>query len=140
MSNDDMMLKLPTEIVERAVRDKISAAIASQLGNPEKMIQQLVASALSQKVDSRGVVSKSSYENKHEFLEVMMGNFIRDAAKEALTEYMNENRQKIKEAVKKDIAKSSSKLAKVFVDGMVDSIGCNYSTKLDVSFRSHRDD
>jgi hypothetical protein len=136
MKNDDMMLKLPTEIVERAVKDKITAAISAQLGDPEEMIKKLVGAALSQKVNDRGIISNRSYENKHDFLEVMMGEFVREAAQEALVEYMSENKQKIKDAVKKDVAKSQSKIAKVFVDGLVDSLGCNYQTKMSVSFKT----
>ena len=136
MSNNDMTLQLPTEIVERAVRDKISAAIASQLGDPEVMIQKLVGAALAQKVSLNGKVSSSAYENKHEFLEVMMGSFVRDSAREALTEYMDENKQKIKDAVKKDIAKSSSKIAKVFVDGLVESLDSRFSSKVEISFNT----
>ena len=134
MSNNDMTLQLPTEIVERAVRDKISAAIASQLGDPEVMIQKLVGAALAQKVNEHGKVSNSSYENRHAFLEVMMGSFVRDSAREALMEYMDENKQKIKDAVKKDIAKSSSKIAKVFVDGLVESFDSRFSSKVEIRF------
>lgn len=138
MSNDDMMLKLPTEIVERAVRDKISAAISTQLGDPAVLIQKLVGCALSQKVNDRGVVSNSSYENKHDFLEVMMGSFIRKAAQEALIEFMNENREKIKESVKKQVAKSPSKIANVFMDGLLDSMNCTYRTTVDINFTSDK--
>jgi len=130
----DLSLELPAEIVERAVRDKISAAIASQLGDPEVMIQKLVGSALSQKVDSQGKRSARNYDNNYEFLEVMMGNFIRDAAKEALTEFMNENKQKIKDSVKKEVAKSPSKMAKVFMDGLMTSMTSRFSSRIEINF------
>ena len=130
----DLNLKLPTEIVERAVRDKISAAIASQLGDPEVMIQKLVGAALSQKVDTKGNINGSSYHDKHEFLEVMMGNFIRDAAKEALIEFLEENKKKIKEAVKKEVAKNPSKIAKVFMDGLITSMDSKFSSHIEIKF------
>ena len=135
-SNTDMSIQLPTELIERAVRDKINAAIAAQLGDAEEMMKALVGNALSQKVNSRGVVSRSSYDNKHEFLEVMMGNFVRDAAREALVEYMGENKEKIKEAVKKNIAKNPSKIAKVFMDGIENSMTSTYSSSVSISFVS----
>lgn len=132
----ELNLQLPTEIVERAVRDKINAAIAAQLGNPEEMIQKLVEAALSQQVDSTGKRSRSSYDNKFEFLDVIMGNFVRDAAKEALNEYLEENRVKIKESVKKEIAKSPSKFAKVFMDGLTDSMKSSYSSRVEITFNT----
>ena len=126
MSNNDMSLQLPTEIVERAVRDKINAAIASQLGDPEILIGKLVGSALSQKCNSKGKVSSSSYDNKYEFLEAIAGDFVRDAAKEALREFFHDNKSAIKDAVKKEVAKSPSKMAKVFMDGITKSMDCSY--------------
>jgi len=137
--NNDMSIALPTELVERAVRDKINAAIASQLGDPEVMIAKLVGAALSQKVNASGKHSSSGYENKFEFLEVVMGGFVRDAAQEALKEFMEENRGKIKEAVKKEVAKSPSKMAKIFMDGVMTSMESRFTSKIDISFSSPKD-
>ncbi len=130
----DMNIALPAELVERAVRDKINAAIASQLGDPSVMIQKLVGAALSQKVAASGKVSSSGYDNKHEFLELIMGNFVRDAAKEALVEFLEDNKSKIKDAVKKEVAKSPSKMAKLFMDGITASMTSRFLTKIDINF------
>lgn len=132
----DLTMNIPTEVVERAVRDKINAAIASQLGNPQVLIQKLVNSALSQKVNVNGIRTDRDYENKYEFLELTAGKFVREAAQEALREYFEENKALIKEAVKKEVAKSPSKMAKVFMDGVTRSMQSNYSTKIDISFNT----
>ena len=133
----ELSMNLPTEIVERAVRDKINAAIAAQLGDSEELVKKLVANALSQKVNSNGRVSSSSYENTHSFLEVVAGNFIRDAARNALEEYFEENKDKIKEAVKAEVANSSSDIAKIIVDGMQTSMKTSFSSKINISFQTH---
>lgn len=130
----DLNLQLPTEIVERAVRDKINAAIAEQLGDPTIIITKLVSAALAQKVSSNGKVSGSSYDNKYEFLDLLTGNFIRDAAQEALKEYLNDNLQAIKEAVKKEVARSPSKFAKLFVDGITESMNTRFASTVKISF------
>ena len=136
----DLTMNLPTEIVERAVRDKINAAIASQLGDPQVLIEKLVGNALSEKVNARGKVSSSSYENKYEFLETVAGDFVREAAQEALREYFEDNKHLIKEAVKKEVAKSPSKMAKVFMDGVLGSMKASYCSKINIEFASHEDD
>lgn len=136
---NDMTLNLPTEVVERAVRDKISAAIASQLGDPEILIAKLVGNALSQKVNAQGKVSSSSYENKNEFLETLAGNFIRESAQEALREFFEDNKKAIKEAVKKEVAKSPSKMAKVFMDGITYSMKSNYTSNVTIEFKTNRE-
>ena len=131
----ELTMNLPSEIVERAVRDKINAAIASQIGDPEVLIQKLVKSALSQKVSSTGAVSRSDYDNRFEFLDLVAGNFIRDAAQEALKEYFQENKTLIKEAVKKEVAKSPSKMAKVFMDGIAQSMESKFQPSLQITFK-----
>ena len=133
----ELSMNLPTEIVERAVRDKINAAIAAQLGDPEKLIEKLVANALSQKVNRKGNVSRSSYENTHSFLDVTAGNFIREAAHEALVEFFTENREKIKDAVKHEVVNSSSNFAKVIIDGMETSMRASFLSRVKISFDSH---
>jgi len=135
---DSLSMQLPAEIVERAVRDKINAAIASQLGDPKVLIEKLVARALEEKVDANGKVS-SRYNNEFEYLEVLAGDFVRDAAREALAEYFAENKALIKDAVKKEVTKSSGKMAKLFTEALADSIGCNYKTTLAVNFDSRSD-
>jgi len=135
----DLTMNLPTEIVERAVRDKINAAIAEQLGDPEEMIKKLVGAALSQKVSSNGAVGRSDYDNKFEFLDLLAGNFMRDAAKEALTEFFEENRKAIKDAVKKEVARSPSKMAKIFMDGITKSMTSVYTPKVDIVFKTESD-
>ena len=129
-------MAVPSEIIERAVRDKINAAIASQLGDPEVLIQKLVGNALSQKCNAAGNVSKSNYDNKFEFLDTVMGNFVRDAAKEALKEYCAENLDLIKESVKKNIARSPAKFAKVFTDGLMNNMNSNYSSTINIEFKT----
>jgi len=135
----DLTMNLPTEIVERAVRDKINAAIAEQLGDPQEMITKLVANALSQQVSSNGTVSRSNYDNRFEFLDLVAGNFMRDAAKEALHEFFDENKKAIKEAVKKEVLKSPSKMAKIFMDGITDSMSSVYTPKVEITFQTHND-
>jgi len=136
----DLTMKLPTELVERAVRDKINAAIASQLGDPEVLIGKLVANALSMKVNQSGVVGRSSYENTEDYLELISGQFIREAAKEALREFFDENKSKIKECVKKEVAKSPSKMAKVFMDGITAGMTATYGSTIEITFENKRND
>ncbi len=138
MSN--LSLNLPSELIERAVRDKINAAIAAQLGDPEVLIGRLVSAALSQKVNCEGVKDTSSYRNEYDFLDVVVGEFIRDAAKLALKEYLTENEKIIKDCVKKEIAKSPSKMAKVFMDGLMDSMTCAYRSNVSIEFKTIKDD
>lgn len=136
MSKEDLSIALPTELVERAVRDKINASIAGALGDPTQLIESLVGSVLSQKVNEHGNVDRSSYNNNYDYLEVVASNYIRDAAKEALSQVMEENKPKVVAAIKKQLAKSPSKIADVLVKGMTDTLDCTYRNDIKISFNS----
>ncbi len=137
---NDLTMQLPTEIVERAVRDKITAAIARELGDPAELISKQVALALEMKVDTNGKVSRYSGDNKFTFLESNANKLIRDCAKEALVEYFNDNKQAIKDAVKKEVAKSPAKLAKVFMDGITQGMSATWGSTVSINFKNNQED
>lgn len=134
--SDKLSMELPAEIVERAVRDKITSAIARELGDPAEIIRRQVSAVLDLKVNIKGEIGSYSSENKYTFIEAQAGKLIREAAKEALVEFFNENKAKIKECVKKEVAKSPSKMAKVFMDGITSGLTATYGSKIEIVFEN----
>lgn len=123
---EKLSMDLPTEIVERAVRDKINAAIAESLGDSEALITSLVDAALKVKVSNTGAISKYPSDNKHSFLDVVTGTFIRKAAEEALSEHLKEMLPSIKEAVIKAVKRSPSKWAELFMSTIEGSMSSSF--------------
>lgn len=136
MSELNLNMQLPVELIEGAVRDKITAAITRELGDPGELIRKQVALALSQKVDSDGKLSKYSSDNRFSFLEANANNLLRDAAREALIEFFSENKNLIKEAVKKEILKSPGKMAKIFMDGITNGMTATYGSSVNITFEN----
>ena len=92
MSDNSMVsLKVDEQMVSKILEKQIQAAIVAQLGNQDKLIEKAVGVALSEKVSDNGTVSKYSSDNKYDFLEVLATKSVREAATEALKEWLAEN-------------------------------------------------
>ena len=137
---NDMNITIPTDIVESAVRDKITAAIARELGDPQMLVETMVKSVLEKKVDSNGKVPRYSSDEKYTLIELMARNTIVEAANEAMKEYFSENKNLVKEAVKKQIAKSPNKIAQAFVTGLADSLDCSYRNTVTINFNRDKNE
>jgi len=143
MSKDTVNVEISQDLVRPIIETKIQAAIHEALGqDPQRLIQAIVDSAMHTKVDSTGEVGKSSYDNKHDFLEVMVKNAIREESKAALDEVIAEHRPKIREAVKRNLmgARGAGKVATAVVEGIAESLKCKYTSNLTVSFQSPKDE
>lgn len=57
MSANMINLGINEDVVKPILEKQIQAAILANIGNPEELIQKVVSTALSQKVDSDGRVS-----------------------------------------------------------------------------------
>lgn len=135
--NDKMVsLELNADVVKPIIEKRIAAAIADGLGGADGIIERMVHLALSVKVDSNGKQSEYRGYNNHDFLEVMTGNMIRESAKEAMKQWVQENGNKIKAAVVKEMMKPNScrKIANAFADAAIKSVGCYWKPNIEIKF------
>lgn len=104
MSDDIVSLKIDQNLVKSALEKKIQAEVVASLGNPEVLIAEVVKLALRQKVNAQGK-AESSYYDKFDLIEVLCSQAISKAAQEAVSGWVNENKEKIKSAVLKEMKK-----------------------------------
>ena len=138
--------KLPdlVEILDCTIDQLLSSREEAELlnniiaGNTEEYMEALISAALHQKVSSNGQVSKYSYDNKHDYLDILLKNKIQEAAKDALKEYIAENAELLKVALKNELEKTATKneLVKTFVDGATKAFACEWGFRCDVNFKS----
>ena len=100
-----MSLEINEDMVKPIIEKQIQSAILSNIGNPEELISRTVSLAFKQKVNNSGNISNYSSDNRYDFLEVLTGNAIRDAAKEALKQWISENTQLVKAVVINEMSK-----------------------------------
>ena len=128
----DLNIAISKELVEPVIREKISAAIVSQLGDAEEVMRKAIEIALNEKVNVKGVKSNRSYDNQYPFMEVLASNAIRDAAREAVKDWVEEKRPMIEKAVRTRLNRSQAKIAKVLVDSFAEKATSEYALKLDM--------
>jgi len=135
-----MTLQVDKCLVEPVIKAQIQAAIVRELGQTERLVEKVVAQALTVKVNSEGKHSKSSYRNEFTYLNWLTGDVIRRAAKEAIREYIEEVRDEIKVEVAKQIRKRSNDFATALVSGLADALKASWRFDVKVGFDSPDND
>jgi len=133
MSDDkNLQFPIPNAVLEPYIREAVSAAIISSLGDGTKIIEAAVQAALLTKVNNEGRVSSYSSDNKYVFAEVIARNRIQEIAKETINEMAEQMRPKIKEQIEKELKTKHGLIAKTLVDGMIASLTSSWSVRIEM--------
>jgi hypothetical protein len=127
MADDNLQFPIPNSVLEPYIKQAVSTAIMSSLGNAEELIVKLVENAMKQQCDEKGNVCKEHYYNRYPLIETIAKNKIASIAKEAIHELAEQMRPKIKEQVVSHIKKQSSTIAKALVDGLISSLTTSWA-------------
>jgi len=142
MAEEMASLKINNDIILPVIEKQIQAAIVANLGNHEELIGKMVSLALHAKVNDKGYIDTqySSY-NKYDFLEVLTSTAIQEAARNALTDWLHVNSQKIRSALFAELAKPTRQksMAKAFADADETSITSKWHMNCTVNFKEDRD-
>lgn len=111
-------VQISTENMERLIDAHIQAALTEALSrDPEQLIEKVVTQALSQK--------KDSYSKQTLFGE-SVNKMIREAAREALKEWLEANKSLIKKAIDKRLKQSPQKFINSISDKIVEGLGKSF--------------
>ncbi len=137
MESNMVTLKVDETMVSKILEKQIQAAIVAQLGNQDLLISKAVQVALSKKVSNDGTFSKYDSDNHYDFLEVLASKSIREAATEALKEWLTTNREKVKDAVLKELEKPNRQrsIAVAYADAIENSLKCNWNMTCNIQFK-----
>jgi len=132
----NMNLEINEEVIQTIFKETLNQSIITAMGNKEDF------KALNEKVDDRGEVSRYSSDNKYSFLDIHVKKIVQAAAKDAINEYLDENRELLKTVVKREMEKEENKSAIVnaFVQGAVNSFDYNYNFSADVKIEKKEDE
>ena len=125
--SDVVSINVGDDVVKPIIEKQIQADIIAKLGNTDKFIEQVVSLALSKKVDDKGNVSTSSYENRNDLIEVLSRNAIAACAKEIINEWLSENKNKIKDALVKEL--NSPRRKKAITAAFLTAIERSFETR-----------
>ena len=129
---DVLNVEISKNLVEPIVQAKIQAAVVSALESPQLLIEELVRKCLNMKVDRDGKVQDYASHNKHSWIDILCRQSIQKAVEEAMKEWVAENQKLLKDQVKRQISTSPAKFAKMFCDGLADSLNCSWKFSVHV--------
>lgn len=129
-------LGINEDMVKPILEKQIQAAILANIGNPEELIRKTVSIALNQKVDRDGKISGYSSDNRYDYLEILTGQAIRKAAKEALQAWLEENTQLVRKMVIEEMnkPKRQESLVGAFADAVEKSLKFDWRFDCNVNF------
>lgn len=115
-------LQIPKDVIEPIIAAHIAAAVASALSGRDVIVQKAVESVLSMKVDSSGQLDKYGYSHSITYVQWLMQDAIKKAAKDALVDEMAKHQDFVRKHIAEQLRKSNSPLTKQFVEGMMNAM------------------
>lgn len=135
MSNP-VNLTIEPKVIEGIVSAQIQAAIVAQFNRTPDMMESLVASVLSKKVDQDGKVSEYTSYNKHSLVEVLCHKAVKAEAEKALVLWIEENRPALTAALRKNLDKQKNDLVKSFVAAADGALKSQFSVRCDLKLEA----
>lgn len=118
MGNEVVSMNVPEKVVAEIVKAEVSAKVAAALKGETAIIENIVQAALTMRVDSKGEPSR--YSDAVPYIEHLMIDAIKQSAKDAMKQYIEENSSKIKAEVEKQLKKSTSALVSAFMGNVLE--------------------
>jgi len=133
MSTSGMSINVDQSLVKPIIEAQVQAAIFAEMSkSSDKLIHGMVQSMLTQKVDSEGRPS-DSYSAKSTYIEWLCMAAIREAARKAVGAWVTENQEKLDVEVAKQFKASGGKMAKIFVEGIMESLSTKWRMNVEIA-------
>lgn len=137
----DVQISVSQDLVKPVIEAKIKAAILQALkGDDSDVISEIVGKIINMRVNEKGTISNYDSENKYSLVEQMMQCSIRECAREALKQMVEESKPKIIKELHSQLKKSGNKVVKAFVSGMFDCMKSDWQFGVKVNFQTIKDD
>jgi len=145
MNNNGKLIGLNLEVDEQLIAESaknvIQAAVVAALGNKDDLVRSVVNYVLMKRVDENGKVSSYDRENKYTVLEAFVLSAVRETAKEAVQEIVEENRAEFKRLLKKQLTetKTLDAFTRSFIDGSMEAVANKYRANININIDNSRD-
>lgn len=125
-------IALPGIDFNELAKQAISAHIIKGMMAAPELITQVVAGALTRKVNSEGKVDSYQHHNTHSFLQFVTEDLIRKATIEALQAHVESIKPDIVKAVAAEMKKAAPSIAVALVDGFAQNAKDRYNLQVGV--------
>lgn len=128
-----LSLTLDQDDVMRIVNESIKTQVAVAMqANGARLIDELAISVLDSHVDDEGKPCRRDHYRAMSFLDYSLTRVLRNAVKEEVKTWVDENGEKIRELVARRLLKKGAPLADAMAKGMLDAMASQwrFSVKL----------
>lgn len=131
-----LSLQLAQQDIEKIIQSSIQAQVtAAMKANGDVIIAQYVQRMLTEKVDSEGKPDRYNGAHAPTFLQWLSAKTIREAAAEAVREWLAENKPAVTKAVKAALTKNRDKLAEQAAQTLLSGGHYGLNVTIDVAKR-----
>ena len=120
--NQPVSLQVDRLVVDRIVKARIEAEVVQAMGGQDALVNRVVTSFLTTKVNRDGNESGYSSENNQTLLEWMVKSSLRAAAVGILKELIEQRKDQLEKALRTELTKQSTNLAHLLVEGVKTAI------------------
>lgn len=134
--NNIVSMNINESLIKPIVEAQMKQAILDNMGDVKSYMEQLISIALNEKCDIEGRTDCSNWDKKYTYIDVLINNAIRSAAREAIKEFMEQETKTFKKAFR-NYLKQKQTLDKLF-DSFVnfaDKTMVENNYKMDINFK-----
>ena len=137
-----MSLEISQEYIDKLTKDLLTESLIETLDAKNTIVESIVSSVLSVKVNDEGRVSSYNSENKYTYLEWLVRKMIKEEIKSVTTEVLEEKRGDIRSAIRKEVNKKATmnKFVDAFFSTVTENLENKYRTEIDINFDFKKDE
>ena len=129
----DVNLSISKELIQPIIDAKVSAAVCEALNGSKNIVANVVATVLDMKVNDQG--ERSSYSNDIPYVQWLCNDAIKNAAKQAIVNYISASNEKLILAIEKNLQNNTKDIAINLVSSFINATKNSWSMNVDVSVK-----
>lgn len=136
--SDSPTFQIPKEIIDPIIKAHVNEAVIKALDGPQRLVSNAILSVIQTQVDRDG---KPTTWNGTPWIDYVIADCIREAARDAIKEFLATQRERIKADMAAQLSRKNSPLIKQLCEGLVGSITSESTLKyrLNIAFDKDRD-
>lgn len=136
-----MSLEISQDYIDSLTKDLLEQSLIETLDAKNTIVENIVSSVLSVKVNEDGRVSNYERENRCTFLEWLVRKMIKEEVRSVADEVLEEKRGDIREAIRREVSKKANlnKMVDAFFESFSDNLNNKYRTTIDIGFNFEKE-
>lgn len=136
-----MSLEISQGYIDNLTKQLLEESLIETLDAKNTIVEGIVSSILSVKVNDDGRVSTYERENRYTFLEWLVRKMIKEEVRSVADEVLEEKRGDIREAIRREVNKKANmnKIVDAFFESLTDNLNNKYRTTIDVGFNFEKE-